>query len=140
MKANPPNARFWIHWNNTLTKIRLTPDQVLTLRRHSRDEEGWSSHADRYTHEGDHVRCDWGWEGCDCDGRTGESGALICPLTLLEAEVVTNDPPGGYQDARRFRLYAHNRMPGSDDLICQPAWERATRTRRFDAYAEAAGY
>ncbi len=139
MKANPPNARFWIHWNGTFTNLRLTPDRPATLRRYSQDEEGWSSEGERYTHEGDHVRCDWGWQGRDCDGLVGDSGALICPLTLLEAEVVT-DPPGSYRDARRHRMYASNRVPGSDDLICRPAWVKTGRDRHFDAFAEAAGY
>ena len=139
MKAHPPNARFWIYWNGTFTKLTLRPDRAITIHRYSQDEEGWFSRGERYLHEGDHVRCDWGWQGRDCDGLVGDSGALICPLTLLEAEVVA-DEPGSYRDARRHRMYAPNRMPDSDDLICQPAWEKTGRDRHFDAFAEAAGY
>ena len=139
MKANPPNARFWIHWRGTFTKLTLRPDQVLNLRRYSQDEEGWSSEGERYTHEGDHVRCDWGWQGRDCDGLIGDSGAHLCPLTLLEAEVV-KDTPGWPENTRWWRMYAPNRVPGSDDLICQPAWVKTGRDRHFDASAEAAGY
>lgn len=114
MLVPTPNARFWDYLNNGRVKITLRPGQSLTWSKWYRTDEGWSSEGCTWSHEGDGVRCQYGTDGVDCDGRLRQGGELFAPLADL-------------------------RTGETVDGIPYPAWEEIESWQR-DYAAEAAGY
>lgn len=118
---NPPNARFW-HWHrDSVVKLTLTPGQVLHHQSGGPDEEGWSWSGNTWTHDGDTVTWEWCDDGVDCDGRLTRGGALVCPLTELQADRREQEQEGE-RIAFRFPNWTEHRQ-----------WQR-------DHAAEAMGY
>lgn len=114
-------ARFWTWENNGWVKITLAPGKSLTFRSYSRDEEGYSSESTRWTHEGTHVRMEWGMRGRDCDGGISRGGTLDCQLSMLAAKPAYDDGTEGFRP------------------VGIPEWEEVDRHQR-DEQAELAGY
>ena len=110
----PPNARFWDYVNNNPVKLTLRPGQSRSWGKWERTDEGWSSEGYTWSHEGDGVRCQYGSDGMDCDGRLRRGLAVFAPLAKLRARQATDGP-------------------------AVPAWEDAESWQR-DYAAEAAGY
>lgn len=82
------NLRFWVLISDSLVKLTLKPDQVLTWGKFSKDDEGWSAASETWTHVGSGVVLDWRTDGRDCDGRVSETGSCFCPADRLAARVV----------------------------------------------------
>jgi hypothetical protein len=110
------NARFWTFENDAWVKITLRPDQSLTHRTFSRDDEGFSSTADTWIHEGGAVFNIWGRFGRDCDGRSESAGRLVCAMADLRA------------------------VDADQDMPPRPDWQKVGETICRDEFAEAAGY
>ena len=86
MQVIEKNARFWtLGKRANLVKLTLKPRQSLSWGWSSVDEEGWSSFAETFTHEGDSVRLDYGSDGRDCDGRFRQGGTAFCSLERLRS-------------------------------------------------------
>ena len=79
-----------------------------------RTDEGWSSEGCTWSHDGAGVRCQYGSDGVDCDGRLRRGGELYAPLAALHAGRTVDD-------------------------VTYPAWEKVESWQR-DYQAEAAGY
>ena len=128
----PPNARFWNYWNGTFVKLTVRPGVPLTLHRHSQDEEGWSSEAETFRHEGDRVLCLWGTDGRDCDGRLQRSGSSACSLDQLRSHPITES--WHLDELRPWHTDERGRW------ILRPLWCPNSSPCQRDQYAEAAGY
>jgi hypothetical protein len=108
------NARFWDYVNTSRVKLTLRPGQALTWSKWERTDEGWSSEGCTWSHDGAGVRCQYGSDGVDCDGRLRQGGELYAPLAALHAGRTVDD-------------------------VTYPAWEKVESWQR-DYRAEAAGY
>ena len=139
---NPPNVRFWTWWNDGLVKITLKPDQRIELSRSSRDEEGWSSSAEIFTHDGDEIVSECYSDGTDCDGRSSSSSNFWAPLAAMNKrpcfhwvdlhELKRADPsiPAWHVEIPQF----HEGRP-----MTGPEWIKGKSSQR-NYSAEAAGY
>ena len=78
------NARFWV-WGagDSRVKIKLRPGCALSHRRTWDNGEGWSSEAQTWSHEGDHINREIYRSGTDCDGRHSSEQTDICALEQL---------------------------------------------------------
>jgi len=54
--------------------VRMRPGQGRRHYHFERTEEGWSSEAVEWIHEGDGIRREWVNDGTDCDGRLTRTG------------------------------------------------------------------
>jgi hypothetical protein len=108
-------SRFWVRINDGYVRLTLRPGQQLHHYAGGRDEEGWSSEAHIWSHEGDHIRLEWMSDGVDCDGRLSDNTVCVCDLDKLTSRHVLDDAP----------------------LV--PAWEHIEHEHR-DYEAEKAGY
>lgn len=124
-RQQPPNARFWIWYppGDQWVKLTLRPGQQLSYGYGGRHEEGWSWTGETYSHEGDHVLCQFTSDGSDCDGRLTRRNDSRCDLDKLKARDMKADFPD-WLDCRG---------------IFAPEWERVASHQR-DYQAEAAGY
>ena len=116
------NARFWIWYLNSWVKLCLAPNQTVEFSCGGATEEGYSSTADVYTHEGDVVRSEYHNYSSDCDGPHEYHSESVCPLGQLKAV-----------DAFEYFNSAEN-----VGIYC-PEWVRESAYQR-DTYAEMAGY
>lgn len=114
-----PNARFWIYWNNTMTKITVPVDDKVELYKWAPHEEGWSSEYEVYEHRGDHVVRSCYLDGRDCDGRIGHEGHSRIGLAEM--------------------LRPSRQLPKEYGGVMAPKWERISSSRR-DYEAERMGY
>ncbi len=120
MRQNPPNARFWVDWNGTYSKITIPVGQRVEFCCWTRTDEGWASENRRYTNTGHSVELDI-WDcGCDCDGRLDRFTSLVCGLDQLKAREGCDE----YEESRGLLL---------------PVWDRVSASQR-DEEAEKAGY
>ncbi len=116
----PRNARFWIWWADGWVKLTLRPGQSLSFGYRGPSDEGWHSHGETYSHEGDRVTSNITTDGRDCDGRFQTFDDFVCQLDQLAAREVWN-----MQDDRLERR--------------APAWI-ALESYQRDHSAEAMGY
>jgi hypothetical protein len=119
-----PNARFWTFENDSWVKVTLRVGQTLDWGRTSRDEEGASFAACRWTHQGAGVRLDWQTGGRDCDGYSESAGSVFAPVGLLAVCACGYEAPEQHGGRTMLR----------------PDWQRVGDTVRRDDSAEAAGY
>jgi len=85
LRQDPPNARFWVDWNGTYTKLTLRPGRHVQLHNWCRTDEGWASEDRLYSHTGTAVRLEIADCGADCDGRLDRFTSLVCGLDQLKA-------------------------------------------------------
>lgn len=78
------NARFWV-WGagDAMVKLTIRPGESLSHRRTWDNGEGWSSEAETWSHEGDHIERERYASGTDCDGRHSSHYEDVCPLRRL---------------------------------------------------------
>lgn len=119
-------ARFWTWENGGWVKITLAPGQSLKWSKFSRDEEGWSSEAVRWSHEGTHVVCENRYSGKDCDGTISRGGSQTCPLSRLATVPAYDD---GERRSTEFR-----------PIEGRPDWQEGAPAWQRDARAELANY
>lgn len=119
----PRNARLWIWENDGWVKLTLKPGQSLSWGKSERSDEGYSWRANRWTHDGDGVRNEWGHGGRDCDGTTSANGVCFAPLDAK--------PAPDSRTALEFHL---------GKLIVPPQWLEVEPVRCRDQFAEASGY
>ena len=82
------NARFWTFIHDDYVKITLRPGQSLSHYMGGPTEEGWSSEATTWRHDGNTVTRQCTDDGCDCDGRLTRNYDCICPLSRLSYRTV----------------------------------------------------
>lgn len=116
-------ARFWT-WTHRghLARLALRPGESLTHATGGPTDEGWSSHAQTWRHDGTRIVCDWRDDGCDCDGRLTSGGTVYCVLDRLVTHPAI--------DFDRDQI-----IPG----VHLPDWQ-PEGDWRIDHQAEAAGY
>ncbi len=109
-------TRFWMFHREGFVRLAIKEGETLSYSYDHPTDEGWSSFAERYTHEGDFIVRETTTDGRDCDGRLTATTLCRCPLRLL---------------------YAHDcGEPGAPLL---PEWVRISYGQR-DEYAERMGY
>ena len=99
--------------------LTLQPGETKELHAGGKHEEGHSYQYWTYTHEDDHIRCEYDSSDRDCDGATSDHCVTVCPLDRLKASPAEPD----------------NQWP----LPARPDWQRESSSQR-DYSAEAAGY
>lgn len=112
------NARFWVYVHGW-TKLTLKPDQVLHHSQGGPDEEGWHSEYHEWTYYDEEVTEQRVTDGRDCDGRLTDTDFFVCHRRNLRSQTPPNYETG--------------------DPLLIPTWHR-TSGRRYDEYAEKAGY
>ena len=108
-------AKFWVYHRGWV-RLRLAPGATVHHYQGGPTDEGWSSHAERYTHAGDAIIAEYVDDGRDCDGRLTRNNIIRCALDRLTACADFDREVGGIPD-----------------------WEPITSSQ-CDEYAEAAGY
>lgn len=80
------NARFFVFWNDTITKLTLHPGQVLRMYDKWQHEEGWSSIYAHYEYDGDTgvIRFISESDGVDCDGRLTNTAEFSCLVKSMQ--------------------------------------------------------
>lgn len=125
MRQNPPNARFWVYWNDSWARLTLRPGESITLRAGGPTEEGRFYSEETYTHDGDSLRLEWYSDATDCDGRLERSGESVAPIDRLNCREVET-----WKDGELVRDYFFPLLP---------EWETGSTSQR-DHAAESAGY
>lgn len=119
------NARFWVYWNDTYTKLTLSPGQVIELYACWQTDEGWGSVHESYSLPADEqvVYLTGTNDGRDCDGRLTHTSEVCCPIEDLQSR-----PAMTHELTENYRL------------ICTPTWKQVRPAVVFDEYAQMAGY
>jgi hypothetical protein len=129
----PPNARFWVWWNDGLVKITVAPDKPAIFGQSNPTDEGWSSQSDCYVHCGNYIQAIWSSDGCDCDGRLQRETEAFVFLHELRMEPMMRWIQGATMKEDVKVAEEHNGRP-----IMKPNWNMGKRRQR-DYTAEAAG-
>jgi hypothetical protein len=122
--AAVPNARFWEYVNGSYVKITLKPEQALTWKKFTRDEEGYSLETEGWRHDGAELTYGFRFVGTDCDGRITRSGVFQCGLNDLHVDPAPKE-------------YGFSWFRGR--LIHRPKFAKVSESQS-DLYAELAGY
>lgn len=118
-------VRFWRWINNGAVRIKLNEGQTLHWHRSERTDEGWSSEAETYEHDGRTLFLRWQNDGRDCDGRLTRGG-----LSGVDIQ--------GYCEGTRVHKREENDR-GPEDITF-PAWVNIDNDPVYDEYAQAANY
>jgi hypothetical protein len=130
MRQSPPNARFWVYWNDQYTKLTLRPGEELSFSQGGRTDEGWFRNSETYEYQYEHdtpprIVVSVENAGADCDGRLDRYYQSACDVDQLQARLVDeSDCLWEYPDVRGLRL---------------PQWQPLSAHQR-DYAAEAMGY
>lgn len=113
--ATIKNARFWIWWHGSWTKLTLRPGQSLTMSHGGPTDEGFYARSEGYMHDGDRVSAWIREDSRDCDGPLSRDWDGHCMIDQLKANEADEYGPA------------------------RPAWVKDSASQR-DLYAEMAGY
>ena len=95
------HVRFDLWENDGWVRLQLADGQALSWGRSCPTDEGWRSEWTRLVREGNKIRCEYGTDGRDCDGRLSTYGLLTADIRTDLAEEVA---PNG-QTVRRVRWH-----------------------------------
>lgn len=116
-----PTVFFWTYAHGAWVGLELSPGDVVVLSDGGpNDEGGYWSREDRFEHYGESIGMRCHTAGRDCDGETSETDEFECRVDMLDATFREED----------------ERFPCPPRI---PDWKR-TGGRRYDQFAEAAGY
>jgi hypothetical protein len=107
--------KFWTRSNGSAVRLTLRDGQFLSHENGGPTDEGYESHYETWSLDGDVVTLDYGADGRDCDGRISTHGTAHCPVDRLASGAI------------------------NDQGIRFPAWIFGESSQR-DYSAEAAGY
>ena len=107
------SVRFWVFWNASYARIRLSVGRPLIIGSSQRTDEGYNSVSRRYDFDGKTVTVELSEGGCDCDGPYQFASTQTCDRDSLDAIRVED--------------------------IRVPKWKRIDSSQ-FDAFAAAMGY
>lgn len=116
-----PTVFFWAYACGSWVGVEMSPGDVVTLSDGGPNDEGgyWAT-SERFEHIGESIEHSSHRAGRDCDGECSETYEFACRVDRLDAVVREEDEC--YPCPARV-----------------PDWKR-TGGRRYDQYAEMAGY
>lgn len=135
------NARFWVYWNATFTKLTMRPGQYLAMTTGGPTDEGYERETGEYwfvegAGAGDDqgvIRAEWTREARDCDGRYRYENTATCPVNRLRH--ITQDTACPFNDSPPPPAWEDWRLR----YLPMPDWQQESASQR-DFTAEAAGY
>ena len=121
------NARFWVYWNGTDSKITLRPGESVHMARGYDNGEGWSHDAAEFKFgtDGNVYATDY-HAGTDCDGRHESTSYSVASLSELAA--IEHESEGTARWEERW------------PPVKTPNWRRDKPGRCYDQFAEMMNY